>query len=464
MSKRTKIIATVGPACSTPTMLAQLINAGVDCFRLNLSHGDHASHLASLRLIRAAETASGRPIGVLADLQGPKIRTGKLKDGQPVEWPVGFRTVLTVDAVPEGTAERVESTYKLLHHDVKAGSTLLVDDGKMRLRVERVDGHDVHCVVEAGGWLKNSKGINLPGVQVSAPALSEKDIRDLAWACANGCDLVALSFVHSHHDCLDLRRRIAAHDCAAGIVAKVELPEAVEDIDAIARECDAVMVARGDLGIEISPEWLPMVQKDLIRATNRQGRIAITATQMLESMIEVPMPTRAETTDIANAIIDGTDTVMLSGETASGKFPLEAVEAMARISLVAEGSPYLVHVDADLDRPESAFPLDLLALTRAALALADGRHAAAIIVADPEPLLVRLLSERRGRTPIIAACRDAPSARRLVLYWGVIPLEIGPALLPTLARCRERGLLSAGDDVVVLERHPRDALTVHRVG
>jgi pyruvate kinase len=464
MPKRTKIIATLGPASATPEMVEKLIAAGVDVFRLNMSHGDHAGHERALALVRAAEARQQRAIGVLADLQGPKMRVGRMAGGVPVEWVAGRRTVITVAPCPEGTAERVGSDYKGLAQDVKPGNHLLVDDGKMRLLVEKVEGDDVHCLIEVGGKLKNNKGINLPGVRVSAPPLTDKDLRDLAWAVAQGVDFIALSFVHTHHDVIDLKRRIAELGGNAAVVAKVELPEAVEDIDAIARESDAVMVARGDLGIEISAEWLPMVQKDIIRAVNRHGRIAITATQMLESMIELPVPTRAETTDVANAIIDGTDAVMLSAETASGAHPLEAVSIMSRLALVAERSHYLVHVD--LDREPGTFSRQSVALARAATVLADERRAAALVVADHDPQLIRLLCERRGDTPVVAACLDRAEARRFALFWGVFPLvgEGEDLIASVITKGKAHQLFQADDELVVVRRQPWDAIVVRHIG
>jgi pyruvate kinase len=463
MHKRTKIIATIGPASATPTVLSSLITAGVDTVRLNLSHGDHASHTANLELVRATATRLGLTVAVLADLQGPKIRTGRLADGKPVTWVAGARTVVTVAPCPAGTAERVGCVYAGLINDVKAGDPLLVDDGKMRLRVERVEGDEVHCLIEVGGLLKEKKGINLPGVRVSAPALSDKDITDLAWAVANQVDLVALSFVHVAADMIDLRARITALGGRQQIIAKIELPEAVEDIAAICAVSDGIMVARGDLGIEISAEWLPTVQKDLIRAANRQGCFAITATQMLESMIEFPLPTRAETTDIANAILDGTDAVMLSGETASGINPLEAVSTMARIAVVAERSAYLVAVDQHRD--PAVVPRAVSALGRAATVLADERRAAAIVVGGADLQLLSMLSARRSRTPIIAACADPAEARRAALAWGVHPV-VGYGLDPiagAIAHAREVNLLEKGDEVVVVEREPLDRIAVVRV-
>jgi len=462
MHKRTKIIATIGPASSSPAILDALIAAGVDTVRLNLSHGDHASHRVSLDLVRAAADRAGATVAVLADLQGPKIRTGKLVDGKPVEWKTGARTIITVAPCPAGTAERVGCVYAGLTRDAKVGEALLVDDGKMRLRVEKIVGDDLHCLIEAGGWLKEKKGINLPGVKVSAPALSEKDLVDLAWGLANGVDMIALSFVHTAADVIDLRRRIDLAGGKAQIISKIELPEAVEDIDAICVASDGIMVARGDLGIEISPEWLPMVQKDLIRAAHRHGRTVITATQMLESMIELPLPTRAETTDVANAILDGTDALMLSGETASGIYPVEAVSVMARIAVVAERSVYLS--GSDLQRDDAETSRAVSALGRAAMLLADERRAAALVVGGADMALVRMLSSRRGRTPILAACSDGAEARRLALTWGVYPL-VGDGLDPiasAITAGHKQGHIEAGEEVVVVEREPMDRIAVVR--
>ncbi|MBN2801768.1 MAG: pyruvate kinase, partial [Deltaproteobacteria bacterium] len=307
--KRTKIIATIGPSCNDAKTLKAMILEGMNVARFNMSHGDHESHEKNLQIIRTLSKEMDRPVAVLADLQGPKIRIGKLKGDIPVEWRAGDKTVITVAKCEDGTAARVGTSYKGLAGDVKHGDRILVDDGRLRLRVEKVEGDDVHCLIVVGGTLRSKKGINLPGVEVSAGALSSKDKSDLSWAIEHDVDYIALSFVRSARDVRNMRSRIAEAGRNIPIIAKIERVEAVEQIDEIIEASDGIMVARGDLGIELSIEQLPIIQKDLILQASKTGKLVITATQMLESMIENPIPTRAEATDVANAVFDGTDAV-----------------------------------------------------------------------------------------------------------------------------------------------------------
>ena len=418
--KRTKIVATIGPASSDPDIIRQLFHAGMNVVRLNMSHGDHADHLKRLEMVRAISKELERPVAILADLQGPKIRTGRLSGGTPVEWKPGAKTVITVADCPEGSATRVGTTYPGLAKDVIEGSVILVDDGRMRLQVDRIVDDDIHCTVLVGGMLKNNKGINLPGVQVSAPSLSDKDKSDLAWAIAHDVDYIALSFVRNARDVRNLKHRIAEAGRAIPIIAKIEKPQAVENIEEILAEADGIMVARGDLGIEISTERLPVVQKMLIRRANELGKLVITATQMLESMIENPIPTRAESSDVANAIFDGTDAVMLSGETAAGKYPVEAVSEMMRIAIEAEKSPYMPKLV--LDAKATTFDHFSMALTGAADALSRDLDANGIMIFSHHTEKTLLLSKRRGIMPMIALCYDERTWRKLSMYWGIVPL------------------------------------------
>jgi pyruvate kinase len=418
--KRTKIVATLGPACSSEPVMRELFKAGINVARFNMSHGDHSDHLARLEMIRRISKELERPVAVLADLQGPKIRTGKLKDNKPVQWRVGDKVVITVAPCPEGTAQRVGTTYEGLARDVVKGNVLLIDDGLMRAEVDHVDGDDIHCVVLVGGTLKSNKGINLPGVSVSTPSVSDKDKADLAWAIANDVDYIALSFVRSARDVRNLKSRIAESGREIPVIAKIEKGEAVEAIEEILHEADGIMVARGDLGIEISTQRLPIVQKDLITKANRHGKLVITATQMLESMIENPIPTRAESSDVANAIFDGSDAVMLSGETASGKFPVEAVAEMTRIAAEAEKSPYMQPIK--LDRSHAPFNNQALAFTGAADYLSRELNADGIMVLGHGFEKALLLSKRRGNVPLVAICHDERTWRRMSLFWGIIPI------------------------------------------
>lgn len=467
--KMTKVVATLGPASETPDVVRNLLHAGMNVTRLNMSHGDHADHLKRLTLVRTLSKELERPVAVLADLQGPKIRTGRLKGGIPVEWKAGAKTIITVADCPEGTAELVGTTYDGLAKDVVPGNMLLVDDGRMRLQVDEVDGDEIHCTIRVGGLLKNNKGINLPGVKVSAPSLSEKDKADLAWAIANEVDYIALSFVRTARDVRNVKNRIQETGRTIPIIAKIEKPEAVENIDEILQEVDGIMVARGDLGIEISTQRLPVVQKDLIRRANRAGKLVITATQMLESMIEAPIPTRAESSDVANAIFDGTDAVMLSGETASGKYPVEAVAEMMRIAIEAEKSDYMPNIEL---AATSSFDSFSLAISSAADLLCRELKANGVMVFSHNTEKALLLSKQRGDVPVVALCYDEPTWRRLSLFWGIVPLmvpfkdDINDQLETGIEECIRNGIFTDGDTVVVLcgvSKHGANTLKVHQI-
>ncbi len=452
--KRTKIVATIGPACSSEDVLREMFRAGMNVARLNMSHGDHKDHLERLQLIRRISKELERPVAVLADLQGPKIRTGRMKDNQPVEWKVGDLVVITVADCPEGTAKRVGTTYAGLARDVIKGNVLLIDDGRMRAEVDHVDGDDIHCTVLVGGWLKSNKGINLPGVTVSTPSVSEKDKADLAWAIANDVDYIAISFVRSARDVRNLKNRIAESGRDIPVIAKIEKGEAVDSIEEILNEADGIMVARGDLGIEISTQRLPVVQKDLISKANRQGKLVITATQMLESMIENPIPTRAESSDVANAIFDGSDAVMLSGETAYGKYPVEAIAEMTRIAAEAEKSPYMATVK--LDRNSAPFNNFAFAFSGAADYLSREINANGIVVLSNGVEKALLLSKRRGHIPLVALCYDERSWRRMSLFWGIIPIlipfmdNLQDLVEKATEECLRFKVFSEGDTVVVI--------------
>jgi pyruvate kinase len=418
--KRTKVVATIGPASTDPAILRAMFHAGMNVARLNMSHGDHADHAKRLDLVRQLSKEMERPVAALADLQGPKIRTGRLAGDRPVEWIAGHATVITTSPCPEGTAERVGTTYAGLSKDLHVGDVLLIDDGRLRAKVDRIESNDIHCTIVVGGMLKNNKGINCPGANLSAPSLSDKDKQDLAWAIQRDVDYIALSFVRNARDVRNLKNRISESGRSIPIIAKIERAEAVDNISEILAEADGIMVARGDLGIEISTERLPVVQKRLIHEANRLGKIVITATQMLESMIESPIPTRAESSDVANAIFDGTDAVMLSGETAFGKYPVEAVSEMMRIAIEAEKSPYMPTVE--LDHGATTFDRFSMALTGAADLLSRDLQANGVLVFSHGTDKALLLSKRRGTIPMIAMCYDDRTWRRLSLFWGTVPL------------------------------------------
>src|SRR5918997_1747816 len=334
MSRRAKIVCTLGPATGSLEQVTALVESGMDVARLNFSHGAYADHERAYQMVREASDRTGRAVAVLADLQGPKIRLGTFADG-PVQWETGSRVCITVDDA-EGTAERVSTTYKGLAADARVGDRLLVDDGKLALSVVGVDGPDVWCLVVEGGEVSNNKGPSLPGVAVSVPALSDKDEEDLRFALHLSVDFVALSFVRSARDVELVRDIMRQEDITVPVIAKLEKPEAVENLEEIVEAFDGVMVARGDLGVELPLEQVPLVQKRAVQAARERSKPVIVATQMLESMITNSRPTRAEASDVANAVLDGTDAVMLSGETPVGKHPIGAVRTMERIIAAVE--------------------------------------------------------------------------------------------------------------------------------
>ena len=333
--RRAKIVATLGPASNTEPVFRDLVRAGVDVVRLNFSHGTHEEKLALIQMIRKVSREERKPLCILGDLQGPKIRTSKLKDHQPVLLKAGQRLTITPRDI-QGTASIVGTTFKTLAENVEQGSRILLSDGLIELRVHEVDGGDVICEIINGGMLGENKGINLPGIPVRVPSLTEKDTEDLEFALKNGVDAIAVSFVRTAEDVRLVRNRVSAYGGETWIIAKLEKPQAIEQLDGILQAADAIMVARGDLGVELPPEKVPAIQKHIIRRASEYRKPVITATQMLESMIENPRPTRAEVSDVANAIYDGTDAVMLSGESAVGKYPVESVAMMSRIVTEAE--------------------------------------------------------------------------------------------------------------------------------
>ncbi|MFN8635065.1 MAG: pyruvate kinase [Chloroflexota bacterium] len=413
--RRAKIVATIGPATDTEESLEALLAAGVDVVRLNFSHGTHADHERRLKMVRRIADRLRKPIAIMLDLQGPKIRTGTLVGGQPVTLTRGQPFAITTNEV-EGTAQRVSTTYAGLPGDCRTGDTVLVDDGKIKLIVTHSQPSEVTFQVVDGGLLKEHKGINLPGVAVSAPALSEKDEEDLAFGLGQGVDLVAMSFVREASDLHQARAFMAKHGRTVPLISKLEKPQAIDHLDAIIAASDGVMVARGDLGVEMAPEDVPPIQKTIIHKANRRGIPVITATQMLESMIEEAVPTRAEASDVANSIWDGTDAVMLSGESAVGKHPVEAVEMMHRIVVRAEAT---MPVEPHEDRGRVG---QAQAICRAATGLADDLKVAAIAGFTRTGRTGQLLSTERPRVPIYVFTSDEQVYRRLALWWGVSPI------------------------------------------
>jgi len=414
----TRIVATVGPASSDPAMLRAMIEAGTDVVRLNASHGGAAFFRDITALVRKISEELDRPTAILMDLGGPKIRVGELRGGS-VELRVG--TELSVEHGDfEGTAERIPCTYAAIADDVEPGDLILLDDGLLELKVRARRGGGLRCEVLEGGTLRAHKGINVPGRAMSAPAFGAKDLRDLECAIELDLDYIALSFVRSAADIVALRKAMHARNGEIPIIAKIEKPQALDCIEDILAETDAIMVARGDLGVEIALERVPAVQKQLIRQANLFGVPVITATQMLESMMENPRPTRAETSDVANAIFDGTDAIMLSGETAAGKHPLEAIHMMDRIARQAESGRR--PVDRSLER--SRFRPGLRAMSQAAKRIADDVDARTIVVYTASGTTALALSKLRARRQIVALTPDPAVRRRMSLYQGVFALQI----------------------------------------
>lgn len=410
-----KILATVGPASRDPAVLDALLSAGVDGFRLNFSHGVADDHRQSVENIRAAARRAGRVVAILGDLSGPKIRCGTFANG-PIELVAGKTFTFTSRDVA-GDETIVSATYPLAR-DLSPGDPVLLDDGLLQLRVTSITDQDLHCVVEVGGTLSDRKGINLPGARLKTPALTEKDRRDAALARELGVDLVALSFVRRADDIFQARALVGP---GLPIIAKIEKPEALEDLDAILDAADGAMVARGDLGVELGPEKVPLAQKQVIESTNGRSKLVITATQMLDSMIRSPRPTRAEAADVANAVLDATDVLMLSGETASGKYPVESVAMMDSIIREVERS------DLYLRLTEPSGPPRAWDYTHACAAAASltSRHTSlrAIVVFTRHGHTANMVAEFRPRAPIIAVTASLPAAQRLALQWGTLPVH-----------------------------------------
>ncbi|MFI6165907.1 pyruvate kinase [Nocardia sp. NPDC051052] len=468
MMRRTKIVCTLGPATASEDRIRELVESGMDVARLNFSHGEHADHAENYKKVRAASDHLGRAVGILADLQGPKIRLGRFIEGKTV-WATGEEVRITVDEV-DGTHDRVSTTYKELAQDAKAGDRLLVDDGKVGLTVTRVDGNDVVCRVTEGGPVSNNKGVSLPGMDVSVPAMSEKDIEDLEFALQLGVDFIALSFVRSPadvelvHDIMDkVGRRVP-------VIAKLEKPEAIDNLEAIVLAFDAVMVARGDLGVELPLEQVPLVQKRAIQMARENAKPVIVATQMLESMIENSRPTRAEASDVANAVLDGADAVMLSGETSVGAWPIETVRTMARIVHAVETEstrvPPLTHV------PRTKRGV----ISYAARDIGERLNAKALVAFTQSGDTVRRLARLHTPLPLLAFTPLPEVRSQLALTWGtetfIVPMvdttdamihQVDVALL-SMERYQK------GDLVVIVAGSPpgtvgsTNLIHVHRIG
>ncbi|WP_295823079.1 pyruvate kinase [uncultured Deinococcus sp.] len=448
--RATKIVATIGPASRSPEVLGRMLDAGLNVVRMNFSHGNPEDHRQTYNMVRELAAQRGSVIGILQDLQGPKIRVGRFAEGSVTLAP-GDRFVITMDDI-EGTAERVSSTYKGLAQDVHPGMALLLDDGNMALTVEGVRGNDVTTRVVIGGVLKNNKGINVPEADLSVPALSDKDVQDMEFGAELGVDWVALSFVRSRDDLLLARHYLSRFGSRAKLMAKIEKPQAVDRFEDILKEVDGIMVARGDLGVEMRAEQVPTIQKRIIRMCREVGKPVITATQMLESMISLPRPTRAEASDVANAIYDGTDAVMLSAESAAGLYPVESVAMMDRIAREAEASEHYhlmqqqMVIDTELAQDSIAF---------AACSIGEKLEAPAIVTFTSTGGAATRIAKYRPSMAVLALTPNEITRNQLALSWGVQPmLSEDPRDTDDMVRIaneelRKSGFADVGDRYVI---------------
>ena len=446
--RRAKIICTVGPACNSEVMLRDLMRLGMDVARLNFSHGSHEEHAHNIERLRRAADEESRTICILQDLQGPKIRTGRLKGGVPVVLQAGSHLIITPRNI-EGTPSLISTTFPGLARETGPGARILLSDGLIELRVIRARGEDVECEVINGGQLGEHQGINLPGIALSIPALTDKDRADLEFGLKHGVDVVALSFVRSASDVREVKEIIADHGDRQPVIAKLEKPQALEHLEEIFEACDGVMVARGDLGVEMPPEKVPVIQKHVIRRSAEWRKPVIIATQMLESMVENPRPTRAEASDVANAIFDGTDAVMLSGETATGLYPREAVSIMSRIVVEAEGN--LGDFTQPRRRREKHSITVAEAICEAISHAAQDLCMGAIAVFTETGNTARMISKYRPKAAIYAFSHMAPVCNRMNLLWGVRPMPTEQArsaedmVITAERELLRRGRIKVGD-------------------
>jgi pyruvate kinase len=468
VNRRTKIVCTLGPATATDDRVRELVESGMDVARLNFSHGKHQDHKEMYDRVRKASDSTGIAVGILADLQGPKIRLGTFADG-PVHWTAGDEVRITVEDCA-GTATRVSTTYKELANDAQPGDRLLVDDGKVGLTVVEVDKNDVICTVTEGGPVSNNKGVSLPGMNVSVPAMSEKDVADLEFALALGVDLIALSFVRSPADIELVHEIMDRVGRRVPVIAKLEKPEAIDNLEAVVLAFDAVMVARGDLGVELPLEEVPLVQKRAIQMARENAKPVIVATQMLESMIENSRPTRAEASDVANAVLDGADAVMLSGETSVGKYVMETVQTMARIVKAVENGTRDVPPLSHVPRTKRGI------ISYAARDIGERLDAKALVAFTQSGDTVRRLARLHTRLPLLAFTPLPEVRSQLAMSWGtetfIVPrVESTDEMIKQVdASLLEIGRLKVGDQVVIVAGAPpgtvgtTNLIHVHRIG
>jgi pyruvate kinase len=453
--RRTKLICTIGPASRSPEMLEKLVHAGLDVARLNFSHGSHEEHRQVYEAVRDAERRTGKPIAILQDLQGPKIRLGQI-EGE-MQLAVGDEIRLSSREDFVAANGRFPTTYAYLAKDVRKGEAILLADGRLELTVLGIENEDVVCRVKVGGPVSSRKGINLPGTVTTVPSLTEKDLEDLKFGLALGVDYVALSFVRSPQDLRVLREHMREAGRTVPVISKIEKPQAVECLDAIIAASDGIMVARGDLGVELPPERVPSVQRRAIRSARKQGKLAIVATQMLMSMTRHPRPTHAEVSDVANAVFDGADAVMLSEETAAGSYPEKAVQTMAALAFSAEELPEAYEAPSLSDAIQASHPW---AIARAAVMTAHDMNARAIVSYTQQGFGPRLIAHWRPKCQIFGCATTDEEVRRMAFYWGVHPLKILPpdsveALVASVEQVTiEEGLLHRGDTMVITSKMP----------
>jgi len=470
--RKTKIVCTIGPASEKVETLKELIGAGMNVARLNFSHGDYEEHGARIKGIRQAASETGKTVAILLDTKGPEIRTGVIGEPQ-VELVQGEKIILTTEEIV-GDQHKVSITYDGLPEDVSAGSVILIDDGLIGLEVIGVKGNEIHCTIQNGGTLKSKKGVNVPGVKINLPGITEKDADDIRFGIEEGLDFIAASFVRKASDVLEIRKILEGYKADIHIISKIENQEGVENLDEIIQVSDGIMVARGDLGVEIPAEEVPLVQKMIIEKCNKVGKPVITATQMLDSMQRNPRPTRAEASDVANAIFDGTDAIMLSGETAAGKYPVESVLTMARIAIKTEESLNYKEILAYKSAQQQTTVTDVIsqAVTNTAFEI----DAKAILTPTESGQTARLVSKYRPKAPIIALTTNEHVMRKLTLNWGVYPLMRTPVnstdemLTSAIDGSLASGYIHHGDLVVITAGVPvgktgtTNLMKVHLVG